>query len=398
MPSTNAGFLGSLDSLGIFALQVVFALAALTPIVIVLLYRITRVDARCGEIRAIMKAAFGKSGGSGIVDQSYANEQKQARAALDNNPYISDLDVTFEACHSWKHYIFPFLSLATLTAALCAILYAWTRIQLSDKWGGGPISHIPTPIVMALAGGYVWSLYQIVSRVKSDELGPSDLGEISLGLMACVPVGFAFSILAVTGLASFAAFLASSFPMREAQRFLQEQALKRALGTEVTAAASRPNERHLGTAIDGVSDQTLVRLRELRIVTVLDMAYSDPIKIMLQTGYALPLIIDWMDQSLWALYAGEARNAMIKNGIRCALDVYEFVELHCLWDKTNNLRGVPTGPNLAALEEVATTLGTSPGLAHDLFLRIYGDPQVIVLRRLWYVNGVPASVTCQACQ
>ena len=47
--------------------------------------------------------------------------------------------------------------------------------------------------------------------------------------------------------------------------------MKRAFAIDAPARTVRPAERNLGTAIDGLSDQTLVRLAELRIVTVLDM-------------------------------------------------------------------------------------------------------------------------------
>jgi hypothetical protein len=380
----------SLDALGVAGLTIGFVIAGLAPIALVTIYRLVRVQARCAEIGNVMKAAFGRSDDKIDPNDPKSVERKAAREALDSNPYISDLDAAFSLCHSWRQYFFPSLLLLTLNVALVAVLYAWVRIQLQPNWAGGPISKIPIPIIMALAGGYVWSLYQIISRVRSDELGPSDLNEISLGLLSCAPIGYVFSLLTLEakGLPAFGAFAASSFPVREATRTFQEQALKKTLGSETTRTV-RPNERNLGTAIDGVSDQTLVRLAELRIVTVLDMAYSDPIKVMLQSGYALPLVIDWMDQSIWALYVGDLRSEMVKMGLRCSLDVYEFVELHGLWDKVNQKRGVPEGSHKEALDAIAAKLSINANLLQDLFLRIYSDPQVIVLRRLWYVNGAP---------
>jgi hypothetical protein len=324
-------------------------------------------------------------------------EQRAARIALDNNPYISDLDVSFVACHSPTQYVFPIVSLAVLTAVNCAIVGAWVRMQVSG-WTGGPIGSLSSTVIMALIGGYIWSLYQIVSRVRSDEMGPADLTEICLGLLSCVPIGLGLSLITneLARAKDFVAFAASAFPMRETQRFFQEQAMKRGLGADAPTHAQRPTERHLGTAIEGVSDQTLVRLAELHIVTVLDMAYSDPIRVMLQTGYALPLVVDWMDQSLLALYTGDKRTELTKMGLRCSLDVYEFVDIHGLWDRTNDWRGTPTGSDLVALTVVANRLEVDVNLVHDLFLRIYADPQVVVLRRLWYVNGAPAAVRTQA--
>ena len=392
-----------LDSVGLAAIQVLFVLAAITPVALVLLYRGSSVIARRQEIFEIMEAAFGKKvpANAPPPETPEERERRRARRSLDNNPYISDLLVTFNLCHSWRRYAFPILSLATLTIGICVILYVWVRMQMSPAWHGGPVARLPLPIIMALTGGYVWSLYQVVMRVRSDELGPSDLTELSLGLLSCVPIGFALSLITPEAgqLSSLVAFTASAFPVRDMQRFFQEQIMKRAFAVDGPARTARPTERNLGTAIDGLSDQTLVRLAELRIVTVLDMAYSDPIRIMMQTGYPLPLVIDWIDQSLLALYIGDKRADLTRMGLRCALDVYEFVESRELWklgpdkDPDQGHRGTPTGADFDALELVATKLDVDKELVHDLFLRIYSDPQTVVLRRLWYVNGAPPMVS-----
>src|SRR5262249_53004134 len=145
-------------------------------------------------------------------------------------------------------------------------------------------------VLMALAGGYVWSLFQIISRAMAGELAPPDLYEIDLGILAAVPIGYAFSLLAYgTDWPIFAAFVASAFPVRESSLLLRELFTRRLLGPSPTPA-NRPTERHLGLYTEGISDETLARLGELHITTVLDMAYCDPIKVMVQSGYPLPVI------------------------------------------------------------------------------------------------------------
>ncbi len=393
-----------LDAIGLVTVTILFAMAAITPIGLLLMYRLTRINARLTEICKIMDQAFGKSVPKDAPPAMTREEKerRRARRALDDNPYISDLFVTFDDCHAWRQYFLPLVLLGILTIGISVVVYVWVRMQLTPGWRGGPIAALPLPIVMALAGGYVWSLYQIVMRVRSDEMGPGDLIELSLGLISCVPIGYAMSLITPDAgtLRSLVAFSVSAFPMRELQRFLQEQTMKRAFAADLPARSQRPTERHLGTAIEGVSDQALVRLAELRVVTVLEMAYSDPIRIMVNTGYPLPLVVDWIDQSVLALYTGEKRAELTKMGLRCSLDVYEFVEQHHLWtvdpndpdDPDKGSRGTLMGDDADALRIVAAKLDVDKQLVHDLFLRIYSDPQVVVLRRLWYVNGAPAPV------
>ena len=98
-----------LDFVGLLAIQVLFVVAASTPVVLVLLYRGSRVTARRAEICAIMDVAFGKKVAVNAPPPATAGERerRRARRALDNNPYISDLAETFDVCHSWRQYTFP---------------------------------------------------------------------------------------------------------------------------------------------------------------------------------------------------------------------------------------------------------------------------------------------------
>jgi hypothetical protein len=42
-----------------------------------------------------------------------------------------------------------------------------------------------------------------------------------------------------------------------------------------------------------------------------------------------------------------------------------------------------------AVDVLSQKLSCQPPLLQDLLFRIYCDPQVVVLRRLWYPQGVP---------
>jgi len=121
------------------------------------------------------------------------------------------------------------------------------------------------------------------------------------------------------------------------------------------------------------------------------MAYCDPVVVMLQTGFPLPWIIDWMDQSIWALYVGDLKAEINGCGIRCSLDVCEFVDLHLL-DANGKRKDEIEGPHKEALDALSRKLDCPSALLLDLLFRIYCDPQVVVLRRMWYPRGVPAEL------
>lgn len=400
-----------MDAWILYAVKVFFIVAIAAPPVLVFIYRWREVPLRGADVEEMMNCALRGPDKAACAD---------AQQALDNNPYISDPQETFERYHSPWRYLIPFLVLTALTVSSGYVIYSWVHYKLlpppavTNATGGNqpasgaqpqpkeppPIpSRLPDTIIMALVGGYVWSVFQICARSRSSELSPDDLYEIDLGLIAAVPVGIAFSLLTADlgGLRAFMAFAASAFPLRDVQRLFRQYATRKALESSGSddSATSRPAELHLGTTIEGLSDQTLARLSELRISTVLDMAYCDPIRVMVQTGFPLPVIIDWVDQSLWALYAGDLKSKIDKLGIRCSLDVCEFVDLH-LCDDKGTKRTVVDGANKAALDALAQAMGSDSLLLQDLLFRIYCDPQVIVLRKLWYPHGVPKELKAAA--
>ncbi len=385
-----------MDTWVLYAIDALFIVAVAAPPLLVTIYRWKEVPLRRGDITEMMKAAF---------ENPDEAARKAAREALENNPYFSDPQKTFDHCHKPWRYMFPLLVLIVLTASSACITYSWVRYRLAPPTSASsaapkasettppvrePIpARLPLVIIMALAGGYVWSVHQIFARIRASELSPPDLYEIDLGLLAAVPVGLAFSLITaeLEGVRSFMAFAASAFPLREVSRIVRQYATRKMLES-ADASTTRPAERHLGTAIEGLSDQTLARLSELRITTILDMAYSDPIKVMVQSGFPLPVIVDWMDQSLWALYAGDLKAEINKCGIRCALDVCEFVDLHLL-DAEGKKKAVIEGSHKEALDALSQKICGQVSLLQDLLFRIYGDPQVVILRKLWYPKGVP---------
>jgi hypothetical protein len=396
----------------LYAVRAFFVVAVITPPLLVIIYRWREVPLRRAEIEKMMKCAFDTS------DKALCDK------ILAANPYISDPKQTFDRYHSPKRYILPLLGLTVLTASSAYIIYSSVRNQISlhaaRVAANSAAAKAPAPaatpaptessknsnpipanwgpsfaIIMALAGGYIWSVYQICARSRSAELSPDDLYEIDLGLLAAVPVGIACSLVTAFGdVPAFTAFAASAFPLRDVSRMVRQYTTRQTLQASASDTPARPSELHLGTSIEGLSDQNMVRLGELRITTVLDMAYCDPIKVMVQTGFPLPVVIDWVDQSLWALYAGDLKSKINQRGIRCSLDICEFVDMH-LRDKGKDGQAGPKKTALTAADQDALNAlakdmnDCNPVLLQDLLFRIEADPQVVVLRKLWYPTGVP---------
>jgi hypothetical protein len=219
-----------MSDLFLYAIKALFAVAVVTPPLLILLYRWKEVPLRRGEIEKMMEVAF---------DESDPASRKEAKAILENNPYFSKAHETFDHFHSPSRYVFPIVLMIALTSSSVYLVYSWVRGYLKPphvassnqplSLGGAtqptpnqqiPVSPNPPSstskspyketsiegtylanptlvLIMALAGGYIWSVYQILARIRASELSPADLYEIDLGMLAAVPIGLAFSLITV---------------------------------------------------------------------------------------------------------------------------------------------------------------------------------------------------------
>ncbi len=284
----------------------------------------------------------------------------------------------FERFHAPQRYFMPLVMLLVVSACGLWLCRSWVH----EHWFGtppeGPVLHFPNTmsesVVMALAGAYVWGIWEIIERVRERNLTPSEIRDLCFRWLVAIPVGYAFSLVAGDEFKPTFAFVASAFPLKTVQRLVREANLKKlGIASEPVAAS----QQRLYTSIEGVSDVMASRLEELAVYTVLDMAYSNPIRIMVKTGVPIRTVLDWMDQALLRVYATtDQRATLLKFGMRCSVDVSEFVALHVV-DQDDTLK------------ELAGKLKMSPPVATDFLHRIAEDPQVRCLYHLWYPDGAP---------
>lgn len=391
-----------------YATDTFFIVAVSFPLIIVVTYCATKVRARLEELKGALLA-------NNLEPTRWA---ALGRAATDHPAWLlagrslrkpttpeTAIELKFASIHGFRHWVIPTLLTLLLSAAglwLC-------RVWVHARWF--PASTVPTgkhfpqtmndAVIMALAGAYVWGIWELLNRRRTGDLTPSELYDVAFRWAVAVPIGHAFSLLAGEQFQPAFAFAASAFPLKDIKRLVQERAMKKLVESSATQGG-RPEERHLGTAVDGLSDATLTRLEELGIVTALDMAYADATRVMIKTGYPLLNVLDWMDQAMLCVYAGDKRKAFLDAGLRCSIDVCEFVDLHlsspgltprglsalrALHKKIESSPSVGAMPSKPSKSETEETEGEI--LLVDLLRRIVADPQVKLLYDLWYTAGAP---------
>jgi hypothetical protein len=250
----------------------------------------------------------------------------------------------------------------------------------AEKGGASTlVGQITATLIMALWGAFVWSLYEVWSRRKSGDLTPVELVDVAIRFIVAVPIGYAFSLL-VPVAAPLGAFAASAFPLRYVRLLIRKQMLPKT-GESVPNPLVLTAKGRFSEGLSGIGHDTIARLQELNIETYLDLAYADPIRLMVKTGVPIQLVLAWIDQALLAVYAAPHKAKFELLGMPCALDVREFYEDHWLDPDTGREKDWRNDP---AVKELATSLSIPLEVLPQLLRSIYADPHVQFLSSAWY--------------
>lgn len=416
--------------------DLLFFAAWLFPIVLALVHRARAVPSRLNEIRAIFFGNRYQKWDEKLPARSPACQYLRCMRPLDGSYEWTRGEVEilfwkqFTELHSWGRYLLPLAFIAVISFVQLSFCRDWVIVRLNQRVatqlvaesGRGNVAAVtdsvqaahatarasrwstdrrsgnawmiaaptrrelqatPAPIIFAILGATVWAAYEIYSRRYSRDLTPQELSEITVRMIAAIPIGYAFSQIALDKWDSPLAFAAAAFPMRDLQRFMRQRVLDH--DAKVPGSERRPTA-HLGQLVDGISNETATRLEELNITTPWDLAYADPVSLLARTGYSLRLILTWMDQALLIVYFGPNKGRLGELAIPCALDLREFYRMHCFDPVTRKRKDCAADP---ALVDLAQKLQIPVSILPDRLYSISVDPQVAFLASTWYPRNKP---------
>jgi hypothetical protein len=354
---------------------------------IIVQYRLVVVPRRYQEIedRFLGKPLDGSEAQDGGRGKSAAWYYARLLAPdADNKDPEKVLKAQFWYFHSWKLYALPLVLVALLSGLMLGFSGLWIADRLTDFGAGTTepaiLHRVAAPFIMALWGAFVWSLYEIWSRRKSGDLTPVEVFDVAIRFVVAIPIGYAFSLLVFQTVPSLAAFIASAFPLRDVRQVMRKQALQK-LSESAQGSSTLASRGHVGEVLNGIGNDTTVRLEELNIETFNDLAYADPIRLMVKTGVPIQLVLAWVDQALLAVYAAPHKAKFDLLGMPCALDVREFYLAHCFDLATGKEKDWRNAP---AVKGLADKLDIPLEILPQLLRSIHEDPHVQFLARAWY--------------
>jgi hypothetical protein len=218
-------------------------------------------------------------------------------------------------------FLFPVLAFVVTLLFASYLSVSWI---VSHDWSGADEGTAKISI-FSLAGAYVWVTYDLILRVRQNDVVTSDINRATLRLLVALPFGFAISAFAgvVSGwevkLSTGAlAFFVGAFPTDTVLKIM-----RRTAGTllKLDADAGGDNIQQL-TKIDGISGPIAERLIDEGVKTDLQLAYCDPVTLTIKTGMDFSFILDCCGQALVRMYFNDEQMPIVlKFGLRTGIEV-----------------------------------------------------------------------------
>lgn len=236
-------------------------------------------------------------------------KSQQQQAGTDAGAEASGCEQIFEDFYTrWygrRHFILPVaLFVAVLAGLALHVAFGATGYDMNK------------PAPSAIAGAYLWVSSDFISRARRLDFAPSDINWGTLRLVVAVPMGSAFAGLTGDVAASVVAFALGAFPLSAIQDMLRQTVYK---WTTKTVPVNERNDAL--TKLQGVDDDIAIRMANEGITTIPQIAYCDPIRLVMRSNLTFNFVIDCMNQSLcWVYFEDQLKN-LRPLGLRGAVEI-----------------------------------------------------------------------------
>jgi hypothetical protein len=293
-------------------------------------------------------------------------------AATDSDPHKT-LREQFSSYYSWHAYIFPILFNVVTVSAAATVALILVRAPVGPEPIRAYAAKTPISVLAGLAGAYLWGMYDALNRYNVASLTGSSLYGIWLRMAIAAVLAPILTTPLKPEVAVVGAFCVGVFPVSTINDFLQSKA-KSTLGfTPGAVPAEEPNLHK----VQGLTATLIESLGEAGIESAEQLAYADPVRLLLRTNINWNTILDIIDQSLLFGYVDDKLSELRLLGIRGAI---ECAVLRDEMDEDDPKKREDAN-QLVVL--VSAKLGQPEVAVRNLAAMLYDDSQVNLIWNLW---------------
>ncbi|MGA2419234.1 MAG: hypothetical protein ABSG69_04075 [Candidatus Acidiferrum sp.] len=249
------------------------------------------------------------------------------------------------------------------------------------------VSSAPLTLSLGFAGAYLLSLYDTLRRARSSDLSVYSLHFTWVHMVLASILAPLVCRALVPGVGEVVAFGVGAFPLKDTFDYLKNMTKKK---LDLSVAPEDVKQLPM-SLVEGLDKLAVERLEEEGISSLVDLAYFDPVKLLLKTNKPWAWVIDVIDQALLINYTGPKIEPLRLIGIRGS------IEMSVAGDPIS-VPAVPADPSRAPTADshdslviklisiAASRLQCTFDEARSLGLTMYADEQVDLIWQLFKPN------------
>ncbi len=153
----------------------------------------------------------------------------------------------------------------------------------------------------AIAGAFTFVLWDFIYRVQRRALGTADVLRGALRLAMALPLGFVFASLVKPDVAVLLAYGIGVFPLEAIKTILRRLVSDRLNLPKDDGTSADPI-----TKLSGVDNDISDRIGDADIATIPQLAWTDPIQLIMRTNLSFDFVVDIVSQALaWVCFDGD---------------------------------------------------------------------------------------------
>jgi hypothetical protein len=279
----------------------------------------------------------------------------------------------FEFYYAGRAYILPILLNIVVTCGACAVVLIWFGWPLGLDVVEKHAAPIPPECGTALAGAFVWGLYDILQRYETIDLSPVSLHYLWLRMLVATALAPLLSSALTVSLKPLLGFAIGTFPISALQDFIKRQAKDKFN----LSGSAEPTEGPTLNLLEGMTDGMLARLLNEGYESIQQLANADPFKLLLKTNLDWKTVLDLIDQAILFDYTGPNGAALRSIGIRGSIELATTEQDL----RSKDQAAVAEANKLVAV--IAAKLGQDEVGVRNLVKNAFEDVQVNLLWDLW---------------
>jgi hypothetical protein len=277
-----------------------------------------------------------------------------------------------------QHFIVPAICLFFVAGSLLALV-GWTVSSWLGRESSGQ-SGLPPVAVAAIAGAYMWVSLDLISRAQQRDLVPASLFGASFRLAVAAPLGLAIATLLRPEVGVAIAVLLGAFPTRTLLTIARRTVVRRLGGNGLLT-----EERYELESLKGIGRRQAERFEDERVLTILQLAYSDPIDLTIRTNFSFSYVVDCCSQALAWLYFQQDLAKMRRFGLRGGQEINTLIsEIDGEGEEDTQKREKLKKQAEECRDVIAAELKMKPQVLERSMREIAEDPYTTFLSEVWF--------------